>query len=76
MADEFTEMARHQAHWTIIDTDDGVHLQLTGGNGEPVLYGQHYEDESSIRDAILLANSTPPERIKRVDRRGPHDRHS
>lgn len=46
------------SYWQPVQTDDGWHLRLMGGNHEIVLVGENYSDPRSIQDAIDLAART------------------
>ena len=50
--------------FTIVETDDGWHVTIDGGNGETVFWTENYADQATAREAIdfvrQLAAAEPP----------------
>jgi uncharacterized protein YegP (UPF0339 family) len=59
--------------WRGIRTTAGVHLQLKGANGEPVLTSEVYENDESLQVALDLVGRTEPVLTEIVDLRGEVD---
>lgn len=48
------ETPPREPRWQHVQTDAGHHLRLVGGNGEPVLVSEVYEDPRSVLNALSV----------------------